>query len=148
MNQTKFNVSKMKQIRRWRIEILSAEDFRSLKIMKKGSSYRLLSNSWFWVIQHFQQAIFQCAIDEFTSFLRRWIPFIKCYNLIYLDFYHAAVLMCVFDVFNCINQNEMMIEFWTAFEPWFFATSNINKSRFSSSIKHFRLQQSCNQSLI
>ena len=38
-SQVKFNASKMKQIRRWRIEILPAEDFGPPKIMVGGPPY-------------------------------------------------------------------------------------------------------------
>ena len=61
---------------------------------------------WFLMIQNFQQLIFQCVIDVFVSFLRRWISFIKLYNLSYLNIYYNASLMCVFETFNCINQIE------------------------------------------
>ena len=46
IKQTEFNASKMKRIRRWRIEILFVENFESLKIMIKSSSY-LINLSYF-----------------------------------------------------------------------------------------------------
>ena len=73
-----------------------------LYLMIKG----LLSNSWFWMFQHLQQLISQCVIDEFASFLRHWISLIKLYNMTYLNIYHIAVLVCVFEVFNCMSQIE------------------------------------------
>ena len=67
----------------------------------------LLPNPRFWVAQHLQQSISQCATDGFASFLRRWIPLIRRYNYVYLNVYHISVLVCVFDVFNCMSQNEV-----------------------------------------
>ena len=152
MSQTKFNASKIKQIRSWHIEIMLAENFESFKIMIKSSShiherefiifhdnksiifhnskFIILHNnhiiksllhfmSWFWIIQNFQQTIFQCVIDEFVSFLRRWISFIQFYNMISLNMYHITEMMCLFETFNCMNQIE---HWWLNFENSSFDT--------------------------
>ena len=66
-----------------------------------------LPNLWILVAQNLQQAISQCVTDGFASFLWHWIPLDLLHNIGYFMLYHIAELRCVFEIFNCIGQNEI-----------------------------------------
>ena len=50
------------------------------------------------VAQNLQREISQCATDGFDSFLRRWIPPIERYPLVYLDLSYCCNGLCVRDI--------------------------------------------------
>ena len=53
-------------------------------------------------------SITQCAMNGFSSFLKRWNPLIKYYNIGYFNIYYMAKCVCVFEDFNC-----MLLDNWT-----------------------------------
>ena len=65
-------------------------------IRTKGSKFIIL------VIRNLQQGISQYALDEFFSFLNRWISLIKSYNSDIFIVYYIIILKYVFENFNCI----------------------------------------------
>ena len=82
----------MKEIRSMRIELLKYK----IKSNAKG-----IVSSLFLIIANFRQTITQYVINEFVSFLQRWIFFIESYNFVVFTFYYAIRLRYMLKNFNC-----------------------------------------------
>ena len=83
----------MKQIRSVRIELLRYE----VKSSAEGIASPLLL-----VTTNLREAITQCVISGFASFLQRWIPLIEGYNFDVFIVYYTTKLGCVLEDFNCL----------------------------------------------
>ena len=55
-----------------------------------------------------RQAITQCVVVGFSSFLKRWNPLIEGYNTAAFDIYHMMRCVCVLERFKC-----MLFDGWT-----------------------------------